>query len=215
VPITARSIPKWTARSTASSETDVQRQNLRCARPSTRLKGVDEHVVAEYRARSVTPAQWLAVACLLHAAALGVAWWHVSSPLLLNGGSGGRAVALGRLAGLLVGSGVLLQLVLVSRLPGIEPSVDLVFASELRALSPRCHFVLSRYTENTESTGTGETNVKHERGRIDLRMLARLVPDVQDREVFICGPQPMMRAVAAALPALQVRESSIHYEQFA
>jgi ferredoxin-NADP reductase len=49
----------------------------------------------------------------------------------------------------------------------------------------------------------------------DLRMLARLVPDVQDREVFICGPQPMMKAVAAALGALQVRESSIHYEQFA
>ena len=45
-------------------------------------------------------------------------------------------------------------------------------------------------------------------------MLARLVPDVQDREVFICGPQPMMKAVAAALGALQVPESSIHYEQF-
>jgi len=43
--------------------------------------------------------------------------------LLLSGQSGGRAVALGRLAGLLVGSGVLLQLVLVSRLPWIEPSV--------------------------------------------------------------------------------------------
>jgi ferredoxin-NADP reductase len=46
-------------------------------------------------------------------------------------------------------------------------------------------------------------------------MLGRLVPDVRDREVFICGPQPMMKAVAAALSVLQVRESSIHYEQFA
>jgi predicted ferric reductase len=448
--------------------------------------------LAEYRARSITPAQWLAVACLLHAAALGVAWWHVSSRLLLNGGSGGRAVALGRLAGLLIGSGVLLQLVLVSRLPWIEPSMgcdrlyrlhrrlgfligslllvhpllltvgyarrhhlsisrqfiefaadwptglaivaivviavtvasstpvirrrlayetwhvshlamyvalgvaswhqgngaemaglpwwadywialqmavigclvvfragrpifrcarhrfridrivtesddvtsvyltgreldrftfrpgqyanviflskgrwsphpfsfsaapngrflrmsikaagdftdrireltpgtlvllegplgaftaatprdkylmvaggigitpiralieslaaagrdivllysvktanDLVFASELRALTTHCHFILSRYTDHTEP---GETEVGHERGRIDLRMIARLVPDVRDREVFICGPQPMMKAVAAALGALQVRESSIHYEQFA
>jgi ferredoxin-NADP reductase len=61
----------------------------------------------------------------------------------------------------------------------------------------------------------GPHNVGHERGRIDLRMLARLVPDVQDREVFICGPQPMMKSVAAALGALQVRESSIHDEQFA
>jgi predicted ferric reductase len=210
-------------------------------------------------ARSITPAQWLAVACLLHPVALGVAWWHVSSRLLLNGGPGGRAAALGRLAGLLVGSGVLLQLVLVSRLPWIEPSVgcdrlyrlhrrlgfligslllahpalltvgyaagrdivllysvktanDLVFASELRALTAHCHFILSRCTDTTEP---GQTDAGHERGLIDLRMIARLVPDVRDREVFICGPQPMMKAVAAALGALQVLESSIHYEQFA
>jgi predicted ferric reductase len=443
----------------------------------------------------VTPVQWLAVACLLHSAALGVAWWHASSRMLLNGHSGGRELALGRLAGLLVGSGVLLQLILVSRLPGLEPSVgsdrlycwhrrigftlgslflthpalvtvgyarryqlsvtrqlmefaahwptrlaiaalivialmvasstplirrrltyetwhvshlamyvalglaswhqangaeiagqpwwadywiglhltvfgllvvfragrpifrgakhrfridkivsessdvtsvyltgrridrftfrpgqyanvmflskgrwsphpfsfsaapngqflrvsikaagdftnrireltpgtlallegplgafiaaerrdkylmvaggigitpiralieslaaagrdivllysaktpnDLVFASELRALTAHCHFIVSRDTENPTSTATGKSTVGHERGRIDLRMLARLVPDVQDREAFICGPQPMMKAVAAALGALQVPESSIHYEQFA
>ena len=448
--------------------------------------------MAGYRARSITPAQWLAVACVFHAAALGVAWWHVSSRLLLNGEAGSSTVALGRLAGLLVASGVLLQLVLVSRLPWIEPSVgcdrlyrlhrrlgfligsaflthpalltvgyarrhhlsisrqfmefaadwptrlaiaalvvialmvalstpvirrrltyetwhvshlgmyvalglaslhqangaeiagqpwfadywvalhmtvigclvvfragrpiltcarhrfridrivtessdvtsvyltgrqldrftfrpgqyanvvflskgqwsphpfsfsaapngrflrvsikaagdftdrireltpgtrallegplgaftaaeprdkylmvaggigitpiralieslaasgrdivllysvktanDLVFASELRALTAHCHFILSR---QAESTGGGEAHVGHERGRIDLRMLARLVPDVRDREVFICGPQLMMKAVAAALSELQVRESSIHYEQFA
>ena len=36
-----------------------------------------------------------------------------------------------------------------------------------------------------------------------------------DREVFICGPQLMMKAVAAALGELHVLESSIHYEQFA
>jgi predicted ferric reductase len=453
--------------------------------------GVDEFVLAGSRARSITPAQWLAAACLFHAAALGVAWWHGSSRMLLNAESGGRALALGRLAGLLVGSGVLVQLVLVSRLPWIEPSLgcdrlyrmhrrlgfmigslflahpalltvgyarrhqlsvsrqfiefvadwptrlamaafvvialvvasstplirhqltyetwhvshlvmyvalglaswhqangteiagqpwwadywialhltvigclvvfragrpifrcarhrfridkivsesddvtsvyltgrqidrfafrpgqyanvvflskgrwsphpfsfsaapngqflrvsikaagdftnrvreltpgtlallegplgaftaveprdkylmvaggigitpiralieslagagrdivllysvkaatDLVFASELRALTARCHFILSRSVERTE---TGEATVGHEHGRIDLPMLARLVPDVQNREVFICGPRPMMKAVAAALSALHVRESSIHYEQF-
>jgi ferredoxin-NADP reductase len=94
----------------------------------------------------------------------------------------------------------------------VKTANDLVFASELRALTAHCHFIVSRSTDNTE---TGQTHVGHERGRIDLQMLARLVPDVRDREVFICGPQPMMKAVAAALGALQVRESSIHYEQFA
>jgi ferredoxin-NADP reductase len=79
-----------------------------------------------------------------------------------------------------------------------------VFAAELRALTAHCHFILSRNTENTKPA---ETTGGHERGRIDRRILARLVPDVRDREVFVCGPQPMMKAVAAALGALQVRES--------
>jgi len=94
----------------------------------------------------------------------------------------------------------------------VKTASDLVFASELRALTAHCHFILSRHTESTKA---GETRVGHERGRIDLPMVARLVPDVRDREVFICRPQPMMKAVAAALGELQVRESSIHYEQFA
>jgi predicted ferric reductase len=94
----------------------------------------------------------------------------------------------------------------------VKTADDLVFASELRTMIAQCHFILSRHSENAEA---GETNVGHERGRIDKRMLARLVPDVRDREVFICGPQPMMKVVAAALGELRVRESSIHYEQFA
>ena len=94
----------------------------------------------------------------------------------------------------------------------VKTADDLVFASELRTMNARCHFILSRHSESAEA---GETNVGHERGRIDKRMLVRLVPDVRDREVFICGPQPMMKAVAAALGELRVRESSIHYEQFA
>jgi len=94
----------------------------------------------------------------------------------------------------------------------VKAANDLVFASELRALTAHCHFIVSGDTGSTEGGGS---RVGHERGRIDLPMLARLVPDVRDREVFICGPPPMMKAVAAALDTLQVRKSSIHYEQFA
>src|SRR5207248_2819584 len=90
---------------------------------STRLKGVAHLVLPRFRERCLTPAHRLVVACVLHTVLLGAAWWHVSSHVLLNGKPGGGAVALGRLAGLLVGSSVLLQLVLVSRLPWIEPSL--------------------------------------------------------------------------------------------
>jgi len=88
----------------------------------------------------------------------------------------------------------------------VRTARDLVFAAELRAYTARCHFILSR---------SGEPRDTHTHGRIDQVMLATLVPDVGDREVFVCGPPPMMTAVIAALRALQVRESQIHYEQFA
>jgi predicted ferric reductase len=94
----------------------------------------------------------------------------------------------------------------------VKTANDLVFASELRALTAHCHFILSRHMESTDN---GEPNVAYERGRLDVRMLAKLVPDVRDREVFICGPPSMMKSVATALRELQVRQSSIHCEQFA
>ena len=46
-------------------------------------------------------------------------------------------------------------------------------------------------------------------------MLARLVPDVRDREVFVCGPPLMMQAVIATLHAFPIRGSQINYERFA
>lgn len=75
------------------------------------------------RARWIAPLQWFAAACVLHTCALSFAWWHMSGPLMSSGAPGARFMALGRLLGLLVGSVVLLQLALVSRLPWIEPSV--------------------------------------------------------------------------------------------
>jgi len=83
---------------------------------------------------------------------------------------------------------------------------DLVFASELRALTAHFHVVLSR------SAGPADG---YEQGRVDRLMLERLVPDVRDREVFVCGPLPMMEVVIGALHALEVRGSRIHYERFA
>jgi predicted ferric reductase len=83
---------------------------------------------------------------------------------------------------------------------------DLVFAAELRALTPHCHYILSQAA--TSDNGC-------ERGRIDRSLLQRLVPDVQEREAFVCGPSTMMRGVVSALRALGVSGSRIHYERFA
>jgi len=88
----------------------------------------------------------------------------------------------------------------------VKTAKDLVFASELRALTARCHLVLSQWAGPADG---------YEQGRVDRLMLERLVPDVRDREVFVCGPPPMMKAVITALNALEVRGSRIHYERFA
>ena len=54
-----------------------------------------------------------------------------------------------------------------------------------------------------------------EKGYIDRDCLVRCVPDVSDRDVFLCGPPVMMTVVRRALSGLGVPASRIHYERFA
>lgn len=44
--------------------------------------------------------------------------------------------------------------------------------------------------------------------------LRRLVPDITDRDVFLCGPPPMMNAVIANLRELGVPKQQVHFERF-
>ncbi|MER5715465.1 ferredoxin reductase family protein [Streptomyces sp. NPDC002132] len=44
--------------------------------------------------------------------------------------------------------------------------------------------------------------------------LIRLVPDIAERDVFLCGPPPMMNAVLGSLRALDVPRTQIHFERF-
>jgi len=94
---------------------------------------------------------------------------------------------------------------------------DLVFASELRALTARCHFILSRPSDTratAEHPSDSWTADRSQHGRLDQNTLITLVPDLKNRDVFVCGPPPMMTAMIGALRRLQVPESQIHYEQF-
>jgi predicted ferric reductase len=44
--------------------------------------------------------------------------------------------------------------------------------------------------------------------------LQSLVPDIADRDVFLCGPPPMMNAVLGSLRELDVPRPQIHFERF-
>ena len=50
--------------------------------------------------------------------------------------------------------------------------------------------------------------------RLAPRELAALVPDIAQRDVFLCGPPPMMDAVLGTLRELDVPRTQIHFERF-
>jgi len=54
-----------------------------------------------------------------------------------------------------------------------------------------------------------------EKGRIDQDRILRLVPDVRERDVYLCGPPVMMRLIRASLLKLRVPKRRVYYERFA
>ena len=45
-------------------------------------------------------------------------------------------------------------------------------------------------------------------------MLRRLVPDIRNRDCFVCGPPALIEAVRRRLHALGVPDASVHFERF-
>jgi predicted ferric reductase len=83
---------------------------------------------------------------------------------------------------------------------------DVVFQEELAVLTRNRRITL-HYLVGERRTGP----LADPLGRATL---ARLVPDVKHRDVFICGPTPMMDAVHRALRSLRVPGRQIHMERF-
>ena len=53
-----------------------------------------------------------------------------------------------------------------------------------------------------------------EKGRIDAEKIRRLTSDVAEREVYLCGPPPLVKDVLKALALMEVPHSAIHWERF-
>ncbi len=82
---------------------------------------------------------------------------------------------------------------------------DIVFRDELETLArergARIHYLLGRRDAEVDPLGASE--------------LDRLVPDIVERDVYLCGPVPMMRQVEASLERLGVSSAQVHAERFA
>jgi predicted ferric reductase len=83
---------------------------------------------------------------------------------------------------------------------------DIVFQDELEALmnsrGGKVHYLMGR-------------RVDLRRDPLDARHLHRNVPDIAQREIYICGPEGMIKTVQRSLRQLHVPSSQVHEEHFA
>ena len=90
---------------------------------------------------------------------------------------------------------------------GNRSTDDVVFQKELTRLEKvglKIHFVYS----DPPKGFSGET------GYIDGPLIERLVPDFVTRDIYLCGPPPMMDSVIAAMEATKLPHDQLHYERF-
>ncbi|HEX4493321.1 MAG TPA: ferredoxin reductase family protein [Acidimicrobiia bacterium] len=83
---------------------------------------------------------------------------------------------------------------------------DIVFARELREIADAKGIEVICLTGF--EIGDDQTD------RLGIPMLRRLVPDIRNRDCFVCGPPAMIAAVRRRLHALGVPDSSVHFERF-
>ncbi|MFL5713542.1 MAG: ferric reductase-like transmembrane domain-containing protein [Chloroflexota bacterium] len=88
----------------------------------------------------------------------------------------------------------------------VRSAPEIIFRTELDALAQR-RGARVHYLIGPRGEGSGDPF-----GAIALR---RLVPDIADRDVFLCGPVSMMQRVEGALRSLGLRKDQIHAERFA
>ena len=84
---------------------------------------------------------------------------------------------------------------------------DIVFRDELDALA-RIRGAEVHYLPGRRRSGEPSVDALGAAG------LQALVPDVRERDVYVCGPDPMMRHVEASLRTLGLPAAQVHVERF-
>lgn len=84
---------------------------------------------------------------------------------------------------------------------------DITFKAEFDGFLARCATLKIYYILGTPTPG-------YESGMLDKEKIVRLVPDFYTREVFLCGPPPMMKGTVKNLTELGFSPDHVHYENF-
>lgn len=94
----------------------------------------------------------------------------------------------------------------------VRTGKDIIFQQELEMLYARHRKMFTGYmisaTKETRKTWRGE------RGRVSAEQLRKLAPDLHDRHVYMCGPNPFMDSVKDILRDLDFEMSNLHVESF-
>ncbi|MEM6190161.1 hybrid-cluster NAD(P)-dependent oxidoreductase [Shewanella scandinavica] len=93
---------------------------------------------------------------------------------------------------------------------------DIIFKSSFETMANRFNaFKLSYALESATESLLFSPKISFDIGRLTAQMLQTLVPDVTERTVYLCGPEPYMQAVKVLLAELNFDMSQLHHESFA
>ncbi len=88
-----------------------------------------------------------------------------------------------------------------------KKTTDIIFKKELEELKTQHGFSLHHVLSD-------QPDYEGEKGRIDKEKLLRLVKDIKEREIYICGPVPMMDGIIKILKEIGVKREQVHFEKF-
>ncbi len=84
---------------------------------------------------------------------------------------------------------------------------EIVFKNEFDALQKQYVFPIYYFLSQEQKNG-------YSFGRVDADKVMNLVKDIKERDVFICGPIPMMDRLRGGLIRAGISKTQIHYEKF-
>lgn len=122
-----------------------------------------------------------------------------------------HAQSLGRVALIAAGVGVTPLRALLEDLPSHVDVAVVLRATKTEDLVHRDEVVA--LAERRGGQAFAVVGQRH-KARLDAPALARLVPDLATRDVYVCGPNAFTRAVVSSAMTLGVPKGRIHYEAF-
>jgi predicted ferric reductase len=90
---------------------------------------------------------------------------------------------------------------------GNKTATDIILRKEVDTLASQFGYPLHHVLSDSKDSGFLT-------GYINKELITKVVPDVASRDVYLCGPPPMMAGVRKTLAELHVPKRQVHFEKF-